>query len=253
MSRSSSSVYDRQITVFSPEGKLFQVEYAFRAVEAANITVLAVRGRDAAVIVGQKKASSQSLTQDKLLDINSISTLYHVTSRIGGAFVGLPADCRSMVYRARQKATDFAYENGFDIPIHFLAHKIANINQIFTQHAYMRLHACIGIMIGIDEETQRPRVYKFDPAGWFTGNKAAVVGNNESEATNILEKMLKKKEPETVDETIMSAIASLQQTIGMDLKASDLEIALVTVKNPLFRRINEEEIDKYLTMVAERD
>lgn len=71
-----------------------------------------------------------------------MSSLYNVTDKIGGAFVGLPADCRSMVFRARQKAADFQYENGFDVPLDYLTLKIANINQVFTQHAYMRLHAC---------------------------------------------------------------------------------------------------------------
>ncbi|EZG66838.1 proteasome subunit alpha type [Gregarina niphandrodes] len=253
MSRSSASYYDRQITVFSPEGKLFQVEYAFRAVEAANITVVALRGKEAAVIVGQKKASSQALAQDKLLDASSLSSMYFVTPKVGGAFVGMPADCRSMVYRARQKASNFSFDNGFEIPIHHLAYKIAQINQVFTQHAYMRLHACVGILIGIDEETRAPKIFKFDPAGWFTGNKAAVVGNKEAEATNLLQKLIKDKEPDTLDETVMGALATLQQTLGMDMKAADLEISYVTVDNPNFRLMAEADVDRYLTMVAERD
>eukprot|EP01057_Protomagalhaensia_wolfi_P002623 Protomagalhaensia_wolfi_Nauph_80__2622@NODE_2765_length_994_cov_983_664921_g2168_i0_p1_GENE_NODE_2765_length_994_cov_983_664921_g2168_i0NODE_2765_length_994_cov_983_664921_g2168_i0_p1_ORF_typecomplete_len253_score44_68Proteasome/PF00227_26/1_1e30Proteasome_A_N/PF10584_9/1_5e13OCC1/PF15506_6/0_1Helicase_C_3/PF13625_6/9_6e03Helicase_C_3/PF13625_6/0_12_NODE_2765_length_994_cov_983_664921_g2168_i080838 len=252
MSRSSSSLYDRQITIFSPEGKLFQVEYAFRAVNSSNITVVALKGKDCAVIVGQKKVSSQALRQDKLLDPSSLSSLYHVTPNIGGAFVGLPADCRAMVFRAREKAHEFEHENAMPIPISHLAYKVANINQVFTQHAYMRLHACVGILIAIDDEAG-PSIYKFDPAGWFTGNKAAVVGTKEQEATNTFEKMLKKKVPETVDETITNAILCLQSTLGLDFKAADLEVGLVTVEDPVFRRLDDDTIDKFLTMVAERD
>lgn len=47
-----------------------------------------------------------------------------------------------MVFRAREKASEFERENAYPVPIHYLTHKVANINQVFTQHAYMRLHAC---------------------------------------------------------------------------------------------------------------
>eukprot|EP01054_Gregarina_sp_Poly1_P002724 Gregarina_sp_Poly_1__2723@NODE_1750_length_3408_cov_354_567495_g1146_i0_p2_GENE_NODE_1750_length_3408_cov_354_567495_g1146_i0NODE_1750_length_3408_cov_354_567495_g1146_i0_p2_ORF_typecomplete_len253_score25_41Proteasome/PF00227_26/1_3e30Proteasome_A_N/PF10584_9/1_5e13Helicase_C_3/PF13625_6/1e04Helicase_C_3/PF13625_6/0_12_NODE_1750_length_3408_cov_354_567495_g1146_i024263184 len=252
MSRSSTSLYDRQITIFSPEGKLFQVEYAFRAVNSSNITVVALKGKQCAVIVGQKKVSSQALRQDKLLDTSSLSSLYHVTPRIGGAFVGLPADCRSMVFRAREKANEFEHENDMPIPLSHLVYKVANINQVFTQHAYMRLHACVGILISIDED-MGPCIFKFDPAGWFTGNKAAVVGTKEQEATNTFEKMLKKKVPETIEDTITSAILCLQSTLGLDFKPTDLEIGLVTTDDPVFRRLSDDEVDTYLTLLAERD
>lgn len=111
--------------------------------------------------------------------------------------------------------------------------------------------AAVGILIGIDEETKTPSIYKFDPAGWYTGNKAAVVGSKEAEATNFFEKLLKSKQLETEDEVIMNAVLCLQtvrssdngcacktfslQTMGMDFKASDLEIAVVTTSNPYFR------------------
>lgn len=106
---------------------------------------------------------------------------------------GPAADSRAMVYRAREKAAKFQHDNAFAIPVHYLATKIANINQIFTQHAYMRLHACgemalvansrmtrstVGILIGIDEDSKEPKIYKFDPAGWYTGNRVSPVRVN---------------------------------------------------------------------------
>jgi len=253
MSRQAQSLYDRQITIFSPEGKLFQVEYAFRAVRGANMTALGIKGKDCVVLVSQKKVASQTSAQeDKLLDQSAVTSFYHITPTIGGAFLGMPADCRSVVFRAREKASEFQYENGHMIPVSYLAQRIANLNQVYTQHAYMRLQACIGMLIGIDDETG-PTLMRFDPSGWYTGNLAAAVGTKETEATSALERLIKNKVPENVEETVESAISTLQTVIGVDFKPNDIEVSVVSVAHPQMRRLNGEEIDRYLSLIAERD
>ncbi|KVI05854.1 Proteasome, alpha-subunit, N-terminal domain-containing protein [Cynara cardunculus var. scolymus] len=77
MSRGSGGGYDRHITIFSPEGRLFQVEYAFKAVKAAGVTSIGVRGKDSVCVVTQKKVP------DKLLDPTSITHLFSVTKFLG--------------------------------------------------------------------------------------------------------------------------------------------------------------------------
>eukprot|EP00923_Selenidium_pygospionis_P058351 GHVN01102412.1.p1 GENE.GHVN01102412.1~~GHVN01102412.1.p1 ORF type:complete len:145 (-),score=18.28 GHVN01102412.1:612-1046(-) len=142
MARSSQSTYDRHLTVFSPEGKLFQVEYALKAVNGCNLTTIALKGKDCVCVVAQKKVPAQHLQQDQLLDMSSVTSLYNVSDDMGACVVGMPADCRGMVVRARQISADFAHKCGYSIPVHHLCQKIADINQVYTQHAYMRLHAC---------------------------------------------------------------------------------------------------------------
>ena len=144
-----------------------------------------------------------------------------------------PGDCRAQVDRARYDAAEFKYKFGYDIPVDQLvctrkciricslvtqARRVADVNQLYTQHAAMRPFGCsesdgllrmviasspqIAMMlIGIDSELGA-QLYKCDPAGFYVGYKATSAGVKMTEANNILEKKLKKNPTWTVDQTI---------------------------------------------------
>lgn len=152
------SGYDRHITIFSPEGKLYQVEYAFKAVKAAGTTTIAVRGDDAVCVVTQKKVP------DKLLDPTSVTHLHRITDFIGMAATGSGPDARSIVQNARHKAAEFRYKYGYEAPVDYLAQALADEAQFYTQYAYMRPLGVMPILIGMDEE-RGPQLFKVDPAG----------------------------------------------------------------------------------------
>jgi 20S proteasome subunit alpha 1 len=150
--------YDRHITIFSPEGKLYQVEYAFKAVKAAGNTAIAVRGDNSVCVVTQKKVP------DKLIDPTSVSHLHKVTDFIGMAVSGSAPDARSLVQKARETAANFRYKYGYEAPVDYLAQVLADRAQLFTQYAYMRPLGVMPILIGMDEE-RGPQLFKVDPAG----------------------------------------------------------------------------------------
>ncbi|MEW5316928.1 MAG: hypothetical protein WDW38_008267 [Sanguina aurantia] len=163
MSRGGSG-YDRHITIFSPEGRLFQVEYAFKAVRSAGVTSIAVRGKDSVVFVTQKKVA------DKLIDPSSVTRVFKITKFIGLLATGLTADARSIVQSARQEAAEFRFKFGYEIPVDYLAKVLADKAQVYTQHAYMRPLGVVSMLIAIDEE-RGPQLFKVDPAGYFVGYK----------------------------------------------------------------------------------
>jgi 20S proteasome subunit alpha 1 len=159
-------------------------EYAFKAVRAVGATSVAVRARDAVVLVTQRKAA------DPLVDSGSVTRLHKITRFVGALLTGPPADCRAVVQQLRQHSAEFRFNHGYEMPVDVLARALADRAQVYTQHAYMRPLAVVSLLCGMDEE-KGPLLFKVDPAGYFAGYKAAAVGTKETEATNALEKKVR--------------------------------------------------------------
>lgn len=238
--------YDSHITVFSPEGRLYQVEYCFSAVKGCGFTTVALRGDDSVVAVTQKKLP------DKLMEKDFMTHLYNITPNVGCVTTGSSPDSRALVYKAREIASKFKDKNGYEIPVHYLALKVANIGQVYTQHAYMRPYAVNMMLFSIDDE-KGPQLFQCDCAGYYAGYKGCAAGAKEPEAQNALEKIVKKKQALNEAETIQQSIACLQAVMGMDFKDTDVEVGVVSTKRTGFVRLSEEEIRGHLDAIAEKD
>lgn len=91
-----------------------------------------MRGADSCVVLTQRKVP------DKLHDPESVTNLYNITENIGLVMTGMVADARSSVTRLRNEAAEFKFNNGYEIPVGYLAKRAADLAQVYTQHANMR-------------------------------------------------------------------------------------------------------------------
>lgn len=246
----SAAGYDRHITIFSPEGRLYQVEYAFKATNQTNINSMAVRGNQSTVVINQKKVP------DKLLDASTVSYIFPISKTIGMVANGGIPDARNAALRAKAEASEFRYKYGYDMPCDVLAKRMANLSQIYTQRAYMRPLGVILTFVSVDEELG-PSIYKTDPAGYFVGYKATATGPKQQEITTRLENFFKKNNSlDKVDEdswekVVEFGISHLIDSLGTDFSKKDLEVG-VAVKGKFFV-LSEDEIEERLVAIAEQD
>eukprot|EP01138_Halocafeteria_seosinensis_P003628 gb/GECG01003707.1/.p1 GENE.gb/GECG01003707.1/~~gb/GECG01003707.1/.p1 ORF type:complete len:243 (+),score=40.62 gb/GECG01003707.1/:1-729(+) len=237
--------YDRQLTVFSPEGRLFQIEYAFKAAKSSEMTSVGVRGSECVVLATQKKV------KDNLIDASFVTNIYKVTENLGAVMTGIAPDSRAMIQRARQKAVNFFHTNGYEMPVEFLAKKMADDNQIYTQYAMKRAFGVVSILGAVDEESG-PQLFRVDPAGHYVGFKACAAGLKEQEATNWLEKRVQENAQADERTALHRAISCLQTVLGTDFRSDELEVAIIR-KGERLNRLSENEIDGHLTAIAEEN
>jgi len=209
-----------------------------------------------------EEGSSYGLSQDKLIDPASVTHIFKLSPSVGCVMTGSIADARASVNRARSEAAEFRYRFGYEMPCDVLAKRLANINQVYTQRAYMRPLGVAMTLISVDSE-YGPQLYKCDPAGYYVGYRATASGPKQQEILNHLEKKLKNKEyaEGPWEDVVELAISTLSTVLSVDFKKGELEVGIVGGPSvdgregtqAEFRALTEEEIDDRLQAISERD
>ncbi len=172
MFRTQSMDYDRAITVFSPEGRLYQVEYATEAVRHGPLAV-GVKAVDGVVIAGEKRAPHP------LVDVDTLKKILLIDDHVGTAIAGLHADARKLIDQARVQAQINRLSYDEPISIRSLVIDICDTKQTYTQYGGVRPFGVSLLVGGVDDGG--PQLFTTDPSGSFWGWKATAIGK-ESDA-----------------------------------------------------------------------
>ena len=224
--------YDRAITVFSPDGRLFQVEYAREAVKRGTTTV-GVKFKDGVVLIVDKRLSS------KLIEPESIEKIFKIDSHIGCATSGLVADARALVDRARIECQVNTFNYSEDLAVESLVKKICDFKQSYTQYGGVRPFGTAMLMAGID--ASGPHLYETDPSGAMMAYKAGGIGAGRNEVMEVFEKNF--KDNMTQNQAVNLGLKGLSAANDNNLKSEVVEIAIINPEKE-FHTLSSEEVGK---------
>lgn len=235
--------YDRAITVFSPDGHLFQVEYAQEAVKKGS-TAVGVRGKDVVVLGVEKKAVA------KLQDDRTVRKICVLDSHVMMAFAGLTADARIIMKKARTECQSHKLTVEDPVTLEYITRYVASMKQRYTQSAGRRPYGISCLLTGFDDDGS-PHLYQTDPAGVYTEWTANAIGRSSKTVREFLEKNYTKEAVETENGTVRLAIKALLEVV--QLGGKNLEIAVMNKKS-VMRMLTVEEIEAFVTDIeAEKE
>lgn len=212
--------YDRAITIFSPDGHLFQVEYAQEAVKKGS-TAIGLKGKDCIVICVEKK------TVPELQDTRSLRKVYLLDSHVVMTFAGLNADARLLANRARVQAQSYQLDYGDPVTVNYMAKYIANRQQVFTQSNGRRPFGVAAIIAGFNYD-HTAQVCLSEPSGTMYEWNACAIGRNCDPVKEYLEKQYNEEAVSTVDGAVKLAVKALSEVVQSG--AQNIEVAIMTKK-----------------------
>jgi proteasome alpha subunit len=231
--------YDRAITVFSPDGRLFQVEYA-RVAVTRGTTTAGLKFKDGIVLMADKKVVS------RLMEASSIEKIFQIDHHVGCATSGLVADARVLVDYARlvSQINKVTYDE--KIPVNLLVKRICDFKQNYTQYGGVRPFGTAMLVAGVDEHGIH--LFETDPSGALVSYKAGSIGSGRNSVMELFED--RYNENLSMDDAILLGLEGLQGASENGLDASAVEIGVIVGEEP-FRRIPESEIADYLGRLGE--
>ena len=228
----SQQGYDRAITVFSPDGRLYQVEYAIETVKRGALAI-GIKTKEGVIIAVEEKPRRLqiSTTPQKIFQVD-----YHV----GAAAAGYIPDARAQVDNARffSQSNKLVYDE--PVEVQTVAKHLADQCQQYTHFAGARPLGVSLIIGGVDSSGSS--LYLTDPSGAYIMYNAVAIGANSDTATEFLEK---NYSPDlTLDDAKILATAVINVGSNYKDSAENIKMSQISLKNKLFEFVTEEEIKK---------
>jgi len=225
--------YDGAITIFSPEGRIYQVEYALELVKRGS-PIVGVKSPEGVVLAAIEPKQSRLAAQ-----INS-KKIYQIDEHVAVAISGLSPDARVLVRQARyvSQSNRMTYDEPVDIES--LTSSVGDLLQTYTQNSGVRPFGVSIIFGGVDNH--RVSLISTDPSGSYRGHKAHAIGRNSEKAMKVLHEQY--REGMNLDEATALAIESLKEAADEALTPEDLNISTISIEQK-FTTLTVEEIKKY--------
>jgi len=215
--------YDSDVTVWSPQGRIHQVEYAMEAVKQGSATV-GVKSNTHAVLVALKRASSElSSHQKKILVIDD---------HVGVSIAGLTADARTISRWMRTECLNSRYAHDTPLPVSRMIADLGNKMQLCTQRYGKRPYGVGLLVAGYDD--QGPHIYQTCPSANYYDCRAMAIGARSQAARTYLEKFLPELKECELDELVKHGLRALRDTLPneVDLTNKNVSIAVVGKDTP---------------------
>ena len=232
--------YDRAITMFSPDGRLLQVEYAKKTVRQGS-TAIGMVCSDGVLLVADKRVV------DTLIVPESIEKIWQIDEHIGAAASGILSDARVLIDRAQLRAQQNRVTYDSEIDTLTIVKDICDLKQICTQSGGLRPFGVSILVAGIDNHT--PKLYETDPIGIFFQYRATAIGEGEVEVEEILHNEYK---PEmAIEEGLKLSLKALKKVLGESFNVNRIDAAYINTAEKKFKKVTKSKIEKTLSELKE--
>ncbi len=227
--------YDRAITMFSPDGRLLQVEYAKKTVRQGS-TAIGMVCSDGVLLVADKRIV------DKLVIPESVEKIFQIDDHIAATASGILSDARVLIERAQIKAQQ--HKVTYDTPIDTVSvvKDICALKQICTQSGGLRPFGVSVILAGIDSDG--PKLFETDPTGIYFQFRATVIGEGETEIEEVLNKEYDDKL--TIEEGLRLAITALNNVLDKNFSIERVDAAYITNTDRKFVKVKKDKLERLL-------
>jgi len=226
--------YDRAITVFSPDGRLFQVEYAMELVNR-GATILGIQSPEGLVLGSEENI-------EVLEEAGYSWKIFRVDDHIGAAIVGLSSDARILIDQARiyAQSNKLTYDEPIDVEV--VTKRICDIQQMYTQHAGVRPFGVSIIFGGVDKTGTR--VFGTHPSGTYRGYKATALGAGRETVVPILKE--EYREDLTLENSIKLAVKCLIKALDARQLPARIKIAVIPVATKKMEMLSDDKVEGYI-------
>jgi proteasome alpha subunit len=223
--------YDRAITVFSPDGRLFQVEYAMELVNR-GATIIGIQC-DEGVVLGSEE------NIEALEEAEYSWKIFRVDDHVGAAIVGLSSDARILIDQARiyAQSNKLTYDEPIDVEV--VTKRICDIQQMYTQHAGVRPFGVSIVFAGVDKTGTR--VFGTHPSGTYRGYKATALGAGRETVLAVLKD--EYKENMTLEETTNLSLKCLMKALEARQLPPRIKIAVISTATKKLEMLTDEAVE----------